>query len=312
MKIRVRIVFLLFLFGGFSGSGWSGEVWKRLIRSPVVVYCHEEDVENGKRVISIAEEVLPGIAQDLKFSAVERIAIVITASGEEFGTLTGGQIPEWGVGAADPQKAILFLKSPRLTRPETNLRQVVVHELSHVVLGMVVGGKEIPRWFDEGFAQYESGEGGVEGTLLLARSFSSGEMLWLDEIDDVLAFRGEKVGLAYQTSRAAVDYLVETYGGDVLARIAWALRSEDSMDGALRLTIGMEFEDFETAWYHAMKHKYRWYVLLNFPVVMSTAFVLLFLAAFFVTWRRIRKKKAAWREEGWYEIEGMEERSTPG
>ncbi len=285
--------------------------WRRLVKGSVVLHCDEVDLRNGEKVLSIVDERLFQIAQDLKIDSIGSVTIIMAPSDGEFHHLTGGQIPEWGIGAADPTQGIIFLKSPRFARPEINLTQVVIHEVSHVLLGMALGGVEIERWFDEGFAQYESGERGLGGAILIARSLLGGEILWLDEIDDVLDFRREKASLAYQEARSALDYLVETYGKGILARIIQEKKTGKDLDEALLATTGLGLRDFEMNWYHMLKRRYRWYILMDFPFILSMVFVALFIMAFFATRRRIRKKKQLWEGETIGEFEGQEENSAP-
>ena len=75
------------------------------------------------------------------------------------------------------------------------------------------------------------------------------------------------------------------------------------MDEALRASIGMGVSRFQESWYEDLKTRYRWYVLLDFPLVLSATFVILFLAAFFMARRRIRQKKQMWEDEDSYEFE---------
>ncbi len=312
MRFLHRLFFTILLGVSFCTLSAEASDWRTLVRGTWVLHCHEEDLENGRRVLSMADEALPRMTGDFGLSSTETIHIVIAPSEQAFHRLTGGQIPEWGSGAADPSQAMIFLKSPRFSRPEVDLRQVVHHELSHVLLWMAVGFHPVDRWFDEGLAQMESGEMGIRGGVLLARSLLSGDIIWLDEVDEVLKFRREKAALAYGESRAAVDYLIASYGRESIVGIIQAIRSGKTMDNALQSTIGVGFQDFQTDWYHAMKQKYRWYILLDFWVVFSVFLVILFITAFFVTRNRTRKIKKRWAEEEQYGFETMEERTASG
>ncbi len=310
---RYSLIFLTVLSFWFVCTPlFSQDEWRRLARGPFVLACHEEDVRNGENVMSIVEEVYPRIAEDLGLLVMGKTTIVIASSEREFHVITGGQIPEWGVGAADPSRAILFLKSPGFSQPETNFRQVVVHELSHVMLGMAVEGRVVDRWFDEGFAQFESGERGLSGAVLLAKSLLGGQALRLDEIDEVLTFRRDKAALAYAESRAAVEYLVDTYGKDVIPRIVRVLGEGKGMDEVFLSNLGIGFQEFQMEWFRAMKHTYRWYILLDLPLVFSVILIVLLFTAFFITRRRIQQRRRIWEEEALYGIERLEEDSTPG
>jgi len=312
MRFLHRLFLAILLGVSFCAHSVAALEWRQLVRGTWVLHCHEEDLENGRRVLSMADEALPRMTGDFGLSSTGMIHIVIAPSEQAFHRLTGGQIPEWGSGAADPSQAMIFLKSPRFSRPETNLRQVVHHELSHVLLWMAVDSHPVDRWFDEGLAQLESGEMGIRGAVLLARSLLSGDIIWLDEVDEVLKFRREKAALAYGESRAAIDYLIASYGRENIGRIIQAIRAGKTMDDALMNTIGIGFQDFQTDWYHAMKQKYRWYILLDFWVMFSLVLVILFFTAFFVTRNRTRRIKQRWAEEEQYGFETMEERTASG
>ena len=306
-----RRIFILFLLSvGLLPVLVQGMEWKKLIRGSCVLHCHDSDMEHGRMVLSMAEERIPKIARDLKLSSVETVNIVIAPTDREFARITGGQIPEWGTGAADPSRSVIFLKSPRFARPEVDLKQVVIHELSHVILAMAVDQKPVDRWFDEGFAQWQSEEHRIGTAILLARSLLTGNVLWLDEIDEVLSFRRDKAALAYFEARSAIDFLIQEHGPQVLGDIVNQLRMEKGMDEALLATIDLGFQDFQTDWYHAMKRKYRWYILLDFRSALSLILVILFVTAFIATRLRIRKKKRLWAEEDGYGIETVEEHSA--
>jgi hypothetical protein len=313
MKGRMGILFFLifgFLFYNESGHTASKEKWHCLMKDPVVLYYHEEDLKNGQKIISIAEQAIPKIAVDLNIKSIRKIIIVISSSEKEFNNLTQGKIPEWGVAAADPLNSVIYVKSPRFARPEDKLQRIVIHELSHVILGMVVTIKNIDRWFDEGFAMYESGEREIGGTILLARSFLTGNYLNLGEIDEVLSFHRSKASLAYWESMAAVEYLINHYGKEILARLVKIIADDKTMDEAFILATGIDFYEFHTQWLEAMKHKYRWYIFLDFSLLLSMSFVILFIAAFLLTKKRIAQKRKYWEEGAEYEVEKMEKDSS--
>lgn len=281
-------------------TGAQERLWRRLERGDIAVLCHAGDIQFASQVMVMAEEALPKIAKDLGLNRVGKVKVVVASSDAEFSSLTGESIPEWGAGAADSRGATVFLKSPRFAKLESNLRQIVIHELSHVALGMALNGKPVDRWFDEGFAQYVSGEVNLRNSILFARSLLTGDVLDLNEVNDVLTFRREKAALAYEESRTAVEYLVEKFGESMLVQIVEAVKDGMKMDAALHSRTGMDFIDFQSEWRHTMKRRYLWYVLLDFPLMFSVVIITLFFAAFFITRKRIRNKKKNWQNEELY------------
>jgi hypothetical protein len=300
MKSFCRILLWVVVLGVVVRAGAQERPWRRLERGDIAVLCHAGDIQFASQVMVMAEEVLPKIAGDLGLSRVGKVKIVVASSDAEFSSLTGESIPEWGAGAADAGGSTVFLKSPRFARLESNLRQIVMHELSHVALGMALNGKPVDRWFDEGFAQYVSGEENLRNSILFARSLLAGDVLDLNEVNDVLTFRREKAALAYEESRTAVAYLVEKFGESVLLQIVEAVKDGMKMDAALHSRTGMDFFHFQSEWRQTMKRRYLWYVLLDFPLMFSVVLITLFFAAFFITRKRIRKKKETWQDDALY------------
>ena len=296
MKRLHQILWIIVL--GFCSVSIAAEgEWRRLFRGQVVLYCYEKELRHGDKIISIIDKALPVMSELFGLSRRPKITILVAPSQKIFDQITGGQIPEWGIAAAEPEQSVIFLKSPRIARPETDLKSVVLHELSHVLLYTASGGYPIDRWFDEGLAMTFSEEKRFLETLTLARAVFTGEIIKLDEIDDVLTFRRQKAGLAYQESLSAVQFLIDRFGGEALAGIIRKIGQNADMDTALQSAVGMGFGEFEDSWYQAMRTKYRWAIFLNFPFMISVLMVVLFLVAFFVTRSRTEKRKKVWEQE---------------
>jgi len=263
--IRFLIILLCLGTGEFVRAvSQDIDQWEKLYQEPVTVRYHAEDVKNSTLVMTMIHEELYRITDDLRLPEVHSFIVVITSTEEEFHALTGGEIPDWGIGAANPMQRILFLKSPRFASTETDHRKVVIHELSHVLLGMVLDGKLSPRWFDEGFALYEAGELGLGRTTNLARSLFSGEFLNLAQIEDVLIFQKEKAALAYQESRSAIDHLITSYGMDAFTDIAWLLRDGKTMEDGFYEAIGISLEEFQDEWMQKLRRRYALYPFFQF------------------------------------------------
>jgi hypothetical protein len=307
---RTFLILVFTLFIGSVSAQSGNDEWLRFDQEPVVVRYHKKDVKNAATVMKVIQEELPRIAGDLRLDTVKGFTVIIASSEQEFHSITGGEIPEWGIGAADPLQGVLFIKSPRFSHRQADLKKVVIHELSHVLLGMVLGDGVSDRWFDEGFALYESGELGLERTVNLARSLFTGEFLNLDQIEYVMSFRHERASLAYQESRSAVDYFIKLYGKDAFADIAWMLNDGKKMEEAFYQALGVDLGDFENQWIQTLRRRYFLYPFLQFPYILSGAFLALFIAAIIVTKVRTYKKKALWDQEENHEIGAMEQEGT--
>jgi hypothetical protein len=275
----------------------------------ITVFGLESDFRTARNVIATLKRALPEIEKHLPDPGEVEVRVVIAPTEKEFDRITGGQIPEWGIGAADVSRSLLVLKSPRIAEPEVQIDRIVIHELCHVLLGQALRPHTADRWFDEGFAQYTSGELRLGASVRLARSLVTRQFINLEDIDDVLSFQQDKAALAYAESRAAVAYLIESYGSDVIARITSSLGRGNNMDSALRAAIGIGFDAFEAQWIRALKKRTRWIILLDTPILVSVCLLALFFAAFINARRKIRLKTSE-PEVGWDEF-GQEKDNPP-
>jgi len=263
--------------------------------------AHPQDEKFGETVIEIIQKATPEIFRNLGTVQEVDIHVVIAQNEDEFYKITGGQIPDWGVAAADPRHGVIFLKSQRFNRSDVNVEIIVIHELCHVILGRLVKPGALPRWFDEGFALYHSGELTWESNILLARGLVSGQIIPLEEIDDVLYFKMPKAALAYRESLAAIEYLTEIYGRDVLPRIILSMKSGKTLSQTFISVIGISIAAFEEQWIQHMRQKYLWYAVLDTRLIFSLVIVILFFWALIRKSSESRQQRAVWKEEADYE-----------
>jgi len=306
-----RCLFLVFL------AGWSVLVsartetsYRRIRRESVHLYYQESDRSFAEQAAEILLGGLPGMQSVLGVSKVPDIHVVVAESDAIFHRLTAGTVPDWGVGAADPGSGFIFLKSPRITAPHPDAHVIIRHELAHVLLGNATGGVPVSRWFDEGLAQFLSGERLFRPSIRLARTFAAGRPLYLDEIDDVLTFQKERAALAYETAHSAVSFLIQKHGEASIQLLVGELAAGRTMDEALRTVTGQDARQFEGGWSEEMRRRYRWTILLDFPVFFSVALVLLLAAAFWRTQARVRAKRRLWESETRDEIPDFEKDAT--
>ena len=281
--------------------------WQTLRQDPVYLVCVEKDLNNGKSIIAFAHKKFKRISSDLGFVPKKNIYIIIAPTKNYFHHITGGKLPEWSGGAAVPSQATIVLKSPRIANPDVDTKKILVHELSHIGLYLATGGQELMRWFEEGFAQYYSGELNMNVKILMAKRLLTGNLLSLKEIDEVLSLRESEAYLAYGEALAAVSYLIETGGLKALNMLIENLNQTGSMDEAMKAALGMDFKNFESEWITAMKKRYLWLVIFDYRLIISILFIVLFLSAYLIKIKNTRKIKQNWEKEDIENFQAYEE-----
>jgi len=225
----------------------------------------------ARRTLSVLERhsALPGLPEDVPVWA----EILLAADAQVWEQATGGRAPHWGAAVAIP--ALEQIVIPTFRNPWTggmDEDRTLRHEWAHLGLHGYLRGLRIPRWFDEGYAQWASGgwdqTSGWKLRLALARrdapSLSDLELSWPDPRSEA--------EVAYLLAASAVAFMVEDSGARGMKVFLDRWRETEDFEEAFRRTFGMTTGTFETRWVRHVKSRYGW--LLVF-VQTSAAWTLL-------------------------------------
>ena len=162
----------------------------------------------------------------------------------------------WTGGEGDSEGARI-IASPDAFAGASSERNfsVLAHELTHVATLPYRGGF-MPRFLDEGFAQYvQYDAAGRAPTVFDAAVVASGD-IELPADYEFFVGDGTDVQLAYQKSLSAISFLAERWGDDAVRRLYRKIGSASSLDGtsahhvdeAFRKVVGMDLDRFQEAW----------------------------------------------------------------
>lgn len=127
--------------------------------------------------------------------------------------------PDWVVGTMTEEGIMMVSPlNPGSIHTHQSLMQVVVHEFVHFAVYYACGEKGIkrlPRWLNEGYAQYEAGQ----INKVVRRSAKSSMIKevppTLTQLDTVSAMEFGYMN-GYALSVSAVEFMIDTYGIDKL------------------------------------------------------------------------------------------------
>lgn len=283
---------LLCVSGPASGSAWVSRRVDRLL-----ITGHDDDARVADLVQTAVIVAYPRLTADVGFSPPDTIRIIIAATNQEFQTLTQGAIPDWGAGCAIPDESLIVLKSPRIAGSNEHLQEVVVHELSHIVLHQALRGADVPRWLDEGFAMHESREWHVWQRLMLTFTILSDTLIPLRDIRYVNSFSEQKAQLAYLESSLAVRFILSRYGQDGLQHLIRRITETDTIDGAFMDVLGIGLGEFEREWRKDLRRQYGWGAISSEIISFWFIAALVFLAAYWSKRRQARLIVQRWERE---------------
>jgi len=265
----------------------------------------------AERVLALldGQRPLPGLPDTLP-TAVEA---VLAHTPRAFDELTGGRVPEWRAGVAIPASNLLVMPTGEGVRVvDGEGLRTLRHEWAHLGLHAYLGDLRVPRWFDEGYAQWASGGFDATEAWRLRVLLAMGRAPSMDSL--ALRWPGgrEPARIAYLLSASAVTYLLEAGGERGLAIFLERWRAGRSFESAMRETFGVTGDQFEEDWKRHVRDRYGWLFVLSHSSVFWMVLALLLLFMVRVRQRHDRERLARMRATEipddpayWTEVEGQ-------
>ena len=172
------------------------------------------------------------------------------------------------VAFVEPGRNLMVLDCSRINIDPLSLRNVVKHELCHLYIHQYVGNRQVPRWFDEGIAQWASD--GISDIVhdrkrsFLNKAAFTGNLLPLASLNRDFPLRDSDFILAYEESKDFVVYMVNLYGKENMLRILRYLKNGENLNDAVYLSLTVPFETVEKNWRNSLKSKINLFAHLSF------------------------------------------------
>jgi hypothetical protein len=270
------------------GAAWRGgraaDLGASLSADGFVVHFAPDDSLRAELVRAALEAQAPLPALD---PALPRdVEVVLTRDEASFRRWSGGRPPEWSAAVALPALNRIVLPAGNTDRGQgTPILQVLRHEWAHLALRQSLPGLRVPRWFDEGYAQWAAGWDRDEVWSLRVQ-VAMGRTPPLDS----LSFRwpGDRASAeaAYRIAATTIEYLVDSSGEEALALFLAQWRDSRRFDEALRTVYGVTSAELEEHWRTWLKKRYGWLSVISQTTV---AWLMLGVLLFFTVRSRRRR-----------------------
>jgi hypothetical protein len=150
----------------------------------------------------------------------------------------------------------------KIDRTPFDLQATFEHELSHLLLHKNIKAPNIPKWLDEGVAQWASG--GIADIInpgnkdILKQAVISENVIPLYEISVAFPSQSREFILSYQESRSFVEFIVHEYGADKLLSILNSLKKGNPIEQAVYESLSINLNILEQHWLKSLPRKYSW------------------------------------------------------
>jgi hypothetical protein len=220
------------------------------------------------------------LSQTLGYTLDTTVTLYLATSDNEFLKDTGVIPPDWGAGMALLEQSKIVIKSPKYMRINKSFGELIGHELAHVMLYRAAGKRWLPRWLQEGFAMYSSGEWNIGQDVLVARAAWTGRLIELHQMEDLMTFKGMQAQLAYTESYLAVAHLLDKADPYLLSDFLAMYRKSGDFYGDWRKAVGISYESWISSWLTNTSRQYHFFIFLLdneiFWIILAVIFILLF------------------------------------
>ncbi|MEA3296829.1 MAG: peptidase MA family metallohydrolase [candidate division Zixibacteria bacterium] len=256
---------------------------------------------DNPRYIDMADSVLSQTRERLKEllndSLSYKPSIYLVENIHHFHSLIRGRFPDWGAAAAFPERQLMAIKSPEKFNINKPLKELLIHEYTHLVVHDMCGFHLLPRWFDEGMAMFVSMEWNWSDNLAMNRAAVFGDLLPLDHITKLNRFGQGKAQVAYAESYLAVKYIYDNYGVRSLSIFLNRIASGGTPRDALMASTGANALEFEQEFHEHLTKRFNILMLFMDTMFFWLALAVLVLVGVFLRYRKRRQYYKKWEEE---------------
>jgi len=205
---------------------------------------------------------------------------------------------------AMPKRNLIVIDYMKMNRVPFDLEDTFKHELSHMLLHQEINALSLPKWLDEGVAQWASG--GMADILragekdLLQQAVLSHRMIALEDISENFPASQNGLILAYEESKSFTEFIVKNYGEAKLRLILQSLGKNETIEQAVTGNLGVSPHMLEQTWKKGLLKENLWisYVADNMVWLLFFFAALISIAGFFAAKRRMKNYHDEEEEQG--------------
>ncbi|HYP78265.1 MAG TPA: peptidase MA family metallohydrolase [Polyangiaceae bacterium] len=266
---------------------------------------HPSSRERVQPLIAQAEAVRHDLTERLGFPVLSEVRVEIARTPGEMATFapSGAPYPEYAAGVAYSELGLVLLSlTPIHAGQEQDLAEVFRHELAHVALHDALNGQAVPRWFNEGFAVFASGESSFARMKTLSMSTVGGSLIPLHDLERSFPDDETKAQVAYAEAVDVVRFLVRREDIHRFRTLISELRDGRTFEQAVLDAYAIDLATLELEWRDDASRRYTFVPLL----LSGTFFWVIALGLAVWAWRR-RKRRDKLTLQRWAREEAVED-----
>jgi len=262
----------------------------------ITVYFAKPFEAPAREILSIYPEVKGELEKMLGWQLGYRPNVLLIKDRDKFEKMTGSNL---FVAMAIPQKKLVIIDYSRMIQPFT-LRTTLKHELCHLILHHHIKDGDLPRWLDEGVAQWAS-DGMAEiimksDRFILNRAALTHRYIPLEDLRHYFPRDENALLLAYEESKSIVEYIIREYGTRRMLRILYDLEDGQDLNTAISNGLFISLHEMEAQWHKHLKQQISWILFLNAYFYQILFFLAALLLAVVGSAKLLKRKRNRLKE----------------
>jgi hypothetical protein len=255
----------------------------------VTFVYHPSSRERVQPLIAQADAVRHELVERLGFPVLSEVRVEVARTPGEMASFApaGAPYPDYAAGVAYPDIGLVLLSlTPVHAASEQDVGEVFRHELAHVALRDALNGQPVPRWFNEGFAVFASGETSFVRMKTLSMATVGGSLIPLHDIERSFPSDETQALVAYAEAVDVIRFLVRREDAHRFRALIGELREGRAFEQAVLDAYGVDVSTLELEWRDDVSRRYTFW-----PILLSgTCFWAVALGLFVWAWRRRRRR----------------------
>jgi len=287
IKNTLNILVLIFILTASSGAAELEEY-----HGPEITVRYEAPLKDpAVRIASGYKKTRNDIEAKLGWRLRIDPLVVLIGNNTAFQEMAGNKlVTAFAVGGRN----FIVIDYSRMDRVPFDLEDTFKHELTHILLHQRIGGSYLPKWLDEGVAQWASG--GMADIMrtgdrdLLQQAVLSHRVLPLKDISSNFPDSPNGLILAYEESKSFTEFIVKHYGETRLRLLLQSLEKQETIEKAIYDNYGVSLDILEHTWKKGLIRENPWIAYIadhmSWLIFFFAAFIT--VAGFCVAKRRMR------------------------
>ncbi len=224
--------------------------WKMLERNKFRVYWYERDTAFGQSILDVAEKSLDRIQTIFGESEIDHTDFYIYNTFEDFSKSLPPNHQEWSAGYSDPALGIVVVPLPDGPDQVLVTEQRIPHELMHIQLAKITGGRQVnlPIWLEEGLASSAELYPNPDYALVIQNAQEKDGLIPISSLCLTFPRDTSNAFLAYAQSASFVRFLHDRFGTSGLEKLFEAYMDGLDCENGVFQTFGADFTQLERQW----------------------------------------------------------------